>query len=230
MYKVLIISTSFDEQKMIEEIAQHHNPGGLSIETTASFAQESVWWATSGPDLLIIRLPDDELLQGYFYTKLRRDVPRQQKMILLTTSITTSLMQLSVEYLKVRMLKTPIEGFLLFQTVEDSLREYEVGKQQIHPRYLTDVSVDVRSDFKEGINKGTMKNLSMSGAYFEITEGRFPIKINDLVHLTLSMNVGKQYVFDAKIVWIKEIRAGSFGYGVTFVNKEDVYNNLLKGF
>ena len=38
----------------------------------------------------------------------------------------------------------------------------------------------------------------------------------------------KQYVFDVRVVWVKPQPNGATGYGCTFVDKDEVYNNLLK--
>lgn len=236
MQKILIVSTSFSEQEQLEAIAQHHNPGGWTIQTTASFAQESSWWATNGPDLLIVELPADDLLQGYYFTKIRKDLPKSQKIIFLSPAISASLIQLSTEYSRVRLIKTPIDGYSFYKAVEDILKDWEPGKRQVHPRYLTDVNVEIRSDFKDGVNQGIMKNLSKSGAYFEVIKPEFPLEAGEFIHLAIPQSNGKQYLFDAKVVWAKKLESGgsqsasAFGYGVAFIDKEDVYMNLLKGF
>lgn len=230
MKKVLIVSPSFDEQKMIEEVAQHHNPGGLSIETTASFGQDGEWWTANMPNALIVHLPEDDLLQGYYFTKLRRDIPRTQPIIFLCSTISSALMQMSLNFGKVRMIKTPVEGFSLYRALIDLLREFEPGRNQGNPRYLTDQAVEVLSDFREGRILARMKNLSLSGAYFESAQRDFELAPGDFVKM--SVNIGqpqRQYIFDAKVVWTKPQQTpGVIGYGVTFIDKEEVYNNLLK--
>jgi len=228
--KVLIISPSSDEQKMIEEVAQHHNPGGLSVETTASFGQDSDWWLVNMPDALIVCLPDDDLLQGYYFTKLRRDMPRTQPIIFLCKTISAALMQISMNFGKVRMIKTPVEEFSLYRALIDLFREFEPGQQQSHPRYLTDQSVEILSDFRDGKIVARMKNLSMSGAYFESAQRDFELVAGDFVKMSVGIGQPpKQYVFDAKVVWVKPQQTpGVVGYGITFIDKEEVYNNLLK--
>ncbi len=229
MNKVLIISTSFDEQSKIEEVAQYHNPGGLAIETTASFAQDITYWTTQPPDVLVLQLPDDDLLQSYFFTKLRKDVPPNQAVVFLCSAISAPVMQLSTQFSKVRMLKSPIDGFALYRAVNDLLQKFKDGQKQIHPRYLTDQPVDIYSDHHEGKLQGVMKNLSLSGVYFESTGTEFEIKAGDLVKLSIFIGQpAKQYVFDVRVVWAKAQTNGANGYGVTFVDKDEVYNSLLK--
>ena len=230
MKKILVVSTSTHEQAVIDEIAQHHNPGGLNVETTGSFAQEATWWTTNAPDLLIIDLPDDDLLQGYFFTKLRTDVPKTQSIIFLCSAISAPLMAMSQTFAKVRILKSPLADFALYRTVVDVMTEYAVGKQQVHPRYLTNQSIEILSDYLDGKLLGQMKNLSMGGAYFESNDENLSIKPGDLVKVSILIgHAQKQYVFDAKVVWSKVQKdPKTTGYGITFVDKEEVYNNLLK--
>jgi hypothetical protein len=218
-----------DEQRKIEEVAQYHNPSGLNIETTASFGQDITYWTAQAPDVLVLQLPEDDLLQGYFFTKLRKDVPPSQAIVVLCTSISSPLMQLSMQFSKLRMIKTPVEGFALYRAVNELIADYKVGQKQIHPRYLTEQVIEVLSDMHNLRMSGTMKNLSLSGAYFEASQLPFEMKTGDFVKLSiLAGDPPKQYLFDAKVVWCKLQPAGSTGYGVTFVNKEDVYNHLLK--
>ncbi len=229
MKRVLIISTSMEEQRKFEEVVSLHNPSGFSIETTASFGQDSTFWTSQSPDILILNVPEDETLQEYFYIKLRRDVPGKQALIILCNSISTALTQLSVHFRKMRMLKTPVDGFSIFRAVNELLTEYREGQRQIHPRYLTEQAIQIQSDLHKGQVNGVMKNLSLSGAYFESSETTFEIKVGDFVKLSAMIGEpAKQYLFDVKVVWSKVQASGATGYGVTFVNKEDVYNNLLK--
>lgn len=229
MKRILIISTSYDEQTKIEEVAQYHNPGGLVLETTASFAQDITFWTTQAPDVLILHLPDDDLVQGYFFTKLRKDVPTTQPIVFLCSSISSPIMQLSQQYSKVRMLKTPVDGFALYRAANDLLLKFKEGQRQVHPRYLTDQLVEISSDHKPGTLRGQMKNLSLSGAYFESEGVDLVLESGDLVKMSILIGEpNKQYVFDVRIVWAKPQQSGATGYGVTFVDKEEVYNNLLK--
>ncbi|PIS12151.1 MAG: hypothetical protein COT73_00010 [Bdellovibrio sp. CG10_big_fil_rev_8_21_14_0_10_47_8] len=229
MKKVLVISTTLDEQETIEDIALHHSPGSMSVETSASFGQDITFWSTQAPDVLVINLPEDDLLQGYYFTKLRKDVLKTQPVLFLCSTISASLMKMSTNFSKVRMLKTPVDGYALYRTLIDLTAEFKDGQRQVHPRYLTDQVVEVRSDYHEGKAAGVMKNLSMGGVYFEIEEKGFEIKPGDMVRL--SVFVGrpqKLYVFDAKIVWMNTKDPSRVGYGCAFVDKNEVYNQLLK--
>lgn len=228
MKRILIISTSSAEQKMIEEVVQFHSPGSLTIETTGSFGQDITYWTTQAPDVLILQIPRDDLLQGYFFTKLRKDVPPQQPIIFLCDTISQNLMQLSMHFSKVRMLKSPVDGFALYRGLIDLLQDFQKG-QQAHPRYLTDQTIEIHSDITNAKTTGIMKNLSMSGAYFESKLENFPLAAGDFVKMSVFLGTpAKQYIFDVRVVWCKPQESGMTGCGVTFVNKEEVYNHLLK--
>lgn len=226
----MIISTSLNLQKQIEEVAQHHNPSGYSLETTASFGQDMTFWTTQAPDALIIDLPDDDSLQAHFFAKLRKDLPANQAILFLCPSISPSLIQLTSKFQKTRILKAPTESFSFYRALVDLTREYQNGQSQVHPRYLTDQAVEVSSDYVPGRMKAVMRNLSLSGAYIDTDSSDFELKVGDLAKLSVftGQSQVKQYVFDVKIVWSKKESSGLQGYGVTFVDKEEVYNQLLK--
>lgn len=229
MKKVLIISSRMQEQDLLQNVALAHRPGAFSFETTASFGQDVTYWTAQAPDVLILCLPDDDLMQGYFFTKLRKDVLKNQPIIFVSEKISAPMMQLSLHFSKVRMLKAPVEGNVLYRNVMDLTQEYEEGRKQVHPRYLTDQAVEVRSDMYEGAMKAVMKNLSVSGAYFETLEEGFKIAAGDFVRLSVQIGTPlKLYVFDVKVVWAAEKHRQIRGYGCAFVDRDEVYNNLLK--
>jgi hypothetical protein len=227
--KVLIISTSFDEQKKLEEVAFHHDRDGFSFETTASFGQDPSYWISQPPALVIIQLPGDDILHTYYFAKLRSSVPTTQPLLFLCSEVTVPLMQLSQSFNRVRMMKAPVDGFALYRAVVDNTKEYEPGKQQVHPRYLTDQKVDILSDFHQGKIAGVMKNLSLTGAYIEAAQLAFPIEPENFIKVSaLIGNSHRSFVFDAKVVWKKKQDDGVMGFGVMFVNRDDVYENLMK--
>lgn len=214
---------------MLEKASLAHRPGDYGFETTASFGQDITFWTGQAPDVLILNLPDDDLLQGYYFTKLKKDVLKSQPIIFLCTTISAALMQLSQHFFKVRIIKSPVEGNSLFRTVIDLTQVFEDGKRQISPRYLTEQAIEVRSDTHEGRVKAVMKNLSVTGAYFETLEDGFEIKSGDFIRLSVyAGNPVKLYVFDVKIMWARNKDGGFKCYGCAFVDKDAVYNNLLK--
>lgn len=201
--------------------------GELEFDTTASFGQDMGWWTTSSPDCLVLCLPPDDLMQGYFLTKLRNDVPRALPLLILSQSISAAMMSLSQIFTRVRLLKAPAEGHLVVRNLVELLTHWEPGKQQAHPRYMTDQIVVLNNDYQ-----GRMKNLSLSGAYVESENVDLAVKSGDLIKMKIQAgNPPKDYVFDARVVWSKPLQTGTGNcFGVAFVNREEVYNQLLKGF
>ncbi len=229
MKRVLIISTSYDEKKQIEEVIRVQDPGSFELEVTASFGQEPSFWTLRPPQILVLNLPEDEELQGYFIKKIKKDLPKDLPIVVLCNGISSALMQLSQNFSKLRFFKLPLDAYAVFRSLIDLTTEYKKGQTQIHPRYQTDQAVQILSEFFEGQITAIMKNLSKSGAYLESDPGVFSISPGDIVKVAIETTSSKkQYIFDVKIVWSKQRTDGTLGYGVTFVNREEVYNSLLK--
>lgn len=230
MKRILLIANSFEEQEKLEDIVQHHSPGGFVFETTASFGQDAVYWLSQPPEVVVIELPDDDMLQVYYLNKLRSVVPKTQRIIILCPNVSGALIKLSQEFQRIRLMKAPVDSFMLYRALLDFTKTYEPGKQQLQPRYLTDQRVEVTSDWKQGKTEGRMKNLSLSGAYIEVSSLGFEMVPKDFIKLSIfAPTSAKFFVFDAKVVWSKSLPQGGHGFGVMFTNSEDVYNNLLKG-
>ncbi len=232
MTNVLIVSISRDEQRALTESASNVNNRDFSFDTTASFGQESSWWTTAGPDALVLCLPSDDLMQGYFMTKLRSDVPRSIPLVVMSTVVTSNLMALSQIFSKVRIVKSPASGDSILKALRELTTFYGENQKQVHPRYLTDQDITVSSELHGTQTKATMKNLSLSGIYFECFQKESDYKTTDVVKINVQLgSPPRDYFFDAKIVWTKSLEAGKgWGFGATFVDKDEVYNHLLKGF
>lgn len=228
MAKVLIVSTSFEEQKKFEEVYVHHNTGQFSFETTASFGQDASWWALQAPAALVLALPDDEQLLSFYFEKLTKDVPRTTKILFLASNISPGLMKVSGLFSRIRIIKTPVQPFFLYRSLVDLTTEFQSGKAQIHPRYLTDQSIQVTSDFRSKSATGQMKNLSIGGMYFELNEQIPTFQVGDLVRVAIGLAGLRSYDFDAKVVWSKtSLNQEATGYGCTFLNREQVFDTLL---
>lgn len=224
--RVVVVSTSFAEQEGLEEINNNHESAQFVFETTSSFAQDSSFWA--GVDVLILNVPNDGMVQAAFLDKLKSQVGTKTRVIILAPQINPSLIQMSHHFPKVRLIKQPVEAYDLFRAVIDITTDYPIGQQQVHPRFLTDLHVDVVSDIKSLRKSCRVKNLSVSGAYFETEVTNPTFAKGDLVRMSIGLPHGKTYELDAKIVWTKSLSdLGQLGYGCTFLNKEQVYDQLL---
>lgn len=224
--KVVLVDTSYGHQEDLEDVNKTHNSGQFTFETTASFAQDAQFWAAV--DVLVLNVPDDGMIQNAFLEKLKANVPAKTKVVILAPAINPSLIQVSHNYPKVRLMKLPVTGYALLRVLVDLTTDYPRGQHQVHPRFLTDLEVAVVSDLKSVRSISRIKNMSISGAYFETVEAKPTFAKGDLVRLSIQLPQGKTYEFDARIVWVKDIAAdGVYGYGCVFLNKEQVYDELL---
>lgn len=217
---------------MLEEVYSHHNSGQFVFETTASFGQPAHFFFQSPPQVLILTMPEDPHLQSYYFEKLRADVPVNLRIIFLCSAMTQGLMEASTLFERVRLIKTPVTGFFLYRAVTDITTDYPPNEQQIHPRYLTDQPIRLHLISGGASVEAQMKNLSISGAYFEIEENHPSFKVEDMIRMTVELAGIRGYQFDARIVWRKpdiKVDGGKnkMGYGCAFLNKEAVYDSLL---
>lgn len=232
MGKVLIVSTSLQEQELLQEVYSHHNTGQFSFETTASFGQPAHYWFQSPPQVLILNMPEDPGLQSYYFEKLRADMPVNMRIIFLCSAMTQGLMEASTLFERVRLIKTPVTGFFLYRAVIDITTDYPPNQQQLNPRYLTDQPVLIRSSDGGGgpSVEAQMKNLSIGGAFFELQESTPTFKVEENIKMTVELAGIRSYQFDARIVWRKldtSAERNKMGYGCAFLNKEAVYDSLL---
>lgn len=226
MIRVILISTSYELQEGLAKVNASHSPGRYNWETTASFAQEPAFWANV--DLLILDIPADALIQSAFVEKLKAQVPHDKRLIVLAPVLHPVLLQISQAFPKVRLIKMPAEASAIYRTLVDLTTAYPQGYQQIHPRYLTDLSATIVSDVKAIRIEATIKNLSVGGAYFEIVESQPTFQDGDLVRMSIGSAGSKTYAFDAKLVWAKPVPIhNSYGYGCSFLSKDQVYETLL---
>lgn len=226
MGRVVLVSTSYKEQEELEEVYAAHKTNLFTFETTASFAQEASFW--SAVDVLILHVPEDPVIQAAFLARLREKLPSTLRVIIMTAQMNTPILQLSQSLQRVRILKLPVNGYVLYRTLIDVTTDYPPGQQQAHPRYLTDLSIQVSSDLKSLQAEARLKNLSIGGAYFETALTAPPFASGDLIRLSIVMPGNKRYEFDAKIVWRRSQESpGVLGYGCAFLNKEQVYDSLL---
>ena len=235
MKRVLIISISLAEQRELEGAAQLFASAEFTFNTTSSFGQEAAWWLSAGPEALVLALPPDEELQTYYLAKMQEDVPRTLPIVLLSPIITSGLMGLSQTFECLRIVKMPAPGTTIFKMLVELTTDFGPNKRQHHPRYLTDQLILISDEVRGLSFQATMKNLSVSGAYFEAGPGAQPdganLKEQDIIKLNIEIgSPTRGYAFDGRVVWTKPLANGNSGYGIAFIDKEEVYNNLLKGF
>lgn len=234
MKNLLIIGSTTDEYDMLEKEMKARSITDIKINSTASFGQDINWWVQNKVDLVILNLPADIELQNFFLIKLKSgDVPKDIPFVILAYFLDSKILDLSSHFLALRILKSPVDGGTLFTTVNDLLTYREPDKTQGHPRFLTNEKVTVNFVSTLTDVEMTMKNLSKTGAYFETAKKLPQINGGDGITVTFhSSGTDKLHVLEAQIVWFKKISDSSSvtGMGVSFVSKNDLYNDLLKSF
>lgn len=228
MKRCLIISTSFVEQKILEEAQSNQGPLHLGFETTASFGQEINWWLVSGPDVLVINLPDERDLLELFYDKTRESVPRAMPIIFVADGVDPELMKLAGEFDRTRIIKKPLTGPFLYRAICDLATDFGPHRQT-KPRYLTDQVVHISMTGKRETCAARMKNVSLGGFYIETDMDPYFLQVNTAINVRIDLGPGKVHEFRARIVWMKKLAAErTMGFGCQFVDPAGELNNLLK--
>lgn len=229
MNRVLFVSPTTDEQKSIEDVARHHEKGkDLELYTTSSFGQTDDFWNEAQIDLIVVSLPEDKFLQSAFLLKIRNQYPQNKSLILISPEITEGQLNLSSIFRKLRLLKSPIDGFSLYRAILDLLTPWQEGKQQNHPRYLTDQKILISRLNDEKVVTGQLKNLSVGGAFFELADLSLGLQTADEVRIEIPVPERTQIQFQAKIVWSREMKQGRHGYGCLFLLDDELQNKFKR--
>ena len=95
--------------------------------------------------------------------------------------------------------------------------------QDTSRRFTTHENTTIEIYGRMGTLQGTMKNLSQSGCFVELTKGEYIPKEGDCVHLTLTLkSLNKTRAITGQVIWNKGL-----GFGVMFIKKEDVVKKML---
>lgn len=226
MKKILIIGVSFDEQKMIERLDPSSGLGPLKVQTTASFGQPKIFWTQNPPDILVLRMPVDNSLETFYFKKIKNDLPPELPMLFISDNISSALMQMANFLKKVRILKTPLDEGGLQKTLQELLVNYPA--QQIATRFPTEQPAIIRSELRPGEMSGVIRNLSATGAYIEVEENSLGLELHEIFTVQIEVAESKNYSFDCKVMWTKKTHEGLIGFGVAFINKEELLGSVIK--
>ena len=221
---ILIISVNLNEQLMIEDYSKQMKATSKflipKIRTTASFGQEASWWEKNAPDILVVSLPEDSFLQSQFILKLRTDVPKHIPLLLTCEVITTGIMQLTTVFSKIRIVRGPEDAEKFFTGLHELFAQYSPGRQQVAPRFPTNQAGKLtRSDSSEEVPI-ILKNMSSTGLYFEVVNDPLELGINQTVKIQVEIPGIRDYAFEGKIIWRKNLELNRIGFGLRFLDKE----------
>ncbi|MCB9026963.1 MAG: PilZ domain-containing protein [Bdellovibrionaceae bacterium] len=131
---------------------------------------------------------------------------------------------------KPHFLNTKYEDKALIGIVKKLLRTHSIP-QQMSARYHTNQMVKVEFIQQGDLLESSMYNLSKSGAYCEFDPmDNMNLTVGDLVRLSVPLSdISKSHALNAKVVWVtkKGRYSGRHGFGLKFVNNDEVYRSLL---
>ena len=123
-------------------------------------------------------------------------------------------------------MKTPLDLEGLSKTLQELLVTYPA--RQAATRYPTAQAAVVRSELRPGEMQAMIRNLSSTGAYLEVEENSLGLELHEVFAVQIELGEGKSYSFDCKVMWTKKTQAGLIGFGVAFINKEELLGSVIK--
>ncbi len=74
-----------------------------------------------------------------------------------------------------------------------------------------------------GILNAALRNLSISGAFLEISKGDYVPQKGDLLNLTVKLStLKKSHNVAAEVIWTQGL-----GLGITFISKDDILERMM---
>lgn len=131
---------------------------------------------------------------------------------------------------KPHFLEKNFEDKKLLGVINKLLRVRQIPQQMLQ-RYPTNQRVVVESLQEGMVIDSSMYNLSKGGAYCEFDPtDETQVSIGDLVKISVPLSdLSKSHALNAKVVWTtkKGRYSGRHGFGLKFINNEEVYRALL---
>lgn len=94
----------------------------------------------------------------------------------------------------------------------------------IAQRYVTSEVTHIEIYGRMGKSVARMKNLSSTGAFFELQTGDYVPKKGDLLRATVHLTkIGRSRSMDAEVVW-----NSGLGFGIFFLKKEQLLEKMFQ--
>lgn len=98
--------------------------------------------------------------------------------------------------------------------------------QEVARRFTTNEVATIEVFGRMDVMHGTMKNLSRSGCFLELTKTDYIPQEGDCVRIILPLKtLNKTRNLFAQVVWKKDM-----GFGLSFIKKEDISKKMLSRF
>ncbi|OYZ17899.1 MAG: hypothetical protein B7Y39_14420 [Bdellovibrio sp. 28-41-41] len=95
--------------------------------------------------------------------------------------------------------------------------------QEVARRFTTNEMATIEVFGRMETMKGTMKNLSTSGCFLELTKGDYVPQEGDCLRIILPLkSLNKTRNLFGQVVWKKGV-----GFGITFIKKDDISKNFI---
>lgn len=96
--------------------------------------------------------------------------------------------------------------------------------QEVARRFTTNENATIEVFGRMETMHGTMKNLSVSGCFLELTKGEYIPQEGDCIRVILPLkSINKTRNLFGQVVWKK----GS-GFGITFIKKDEISKKMLE--
>lgn len=103
------------------------------------------------------------------------------------------------------------------------MKESESNSDFKAERYETHEFAQIEVYGRMGRLTAKMRNLSLTGAFFEIVRSDYFPQKGDMLRVTIPLRqVGKTHVIDGEIVWTR-----AMGFGLQFMKRQEVINRML---
>jgi len=215
--RVMILSTSFELQTEMEKLVTDRSKAQFGFETTASFGQTPHWWFVSGPNLLVVDLPEELPLLDPYLSRMTTHLPRSLPVVVLCSSVERNIMEAAAHFQRSRVITRPVNASFLLRAIHDLSAHLDPGAQTTQPRYLTDLRIELVASEGREVVPARMKNISLGGFYCETQRGDASLQINEKVQLRLS---GRSY--EAKVIWMKKLASDFYlGFGCRFTEESE---------
>jgi Tfp pilus assembly protein PilZ len=225
LQKVLLDCRSLEDARILKNYIERELP----YEVIVSFdpAETSSIIGNRAIHLLVLQtgsLRDSELAR----IRAARESGYTYPILTLADRLTDMVVSTYAEKYKAYFLEKPYE-LKTFKGLVRKLMTTKTVPQQQHRRYRTRQMAHLETFITGETFQTEMFNLSMGGAYFEVSK-RPTIGVGDLLRVKIPIiDQEKEHQIHGRIVWTthKGPATGGYGIGVKFIKSNDMYRQLI---
>ncbi|MCB0415426.1 MAG: PilZ domain-containing protein [Bdellovibrionales bacterium] len=179
------------------------------------------------PQIFVMEVPKVESNVSYFIDEVRA-ANFDRPIVLLGGKITTQRNKLNCDSKLIHFMDLPLNKDLLLSLLRKLLMNPSCTPQR-HPRFVTELELDIEAMQTGEVYTSKMVNLSKGGAFCEFQENP-KFQAGELIKLNIPSdgNISER-TLNGKVVWIqkKSLMNPTPGLGVRFVGVDELYQSLL---